>query len=438
MDPVSFLASVVSLAALVAETIQITKSYVKQVKDAKKDAIQILNALEVLHHNLSRLDKLLKADTAGSFTDTSILVTSTHACRVKIGSLSAKLGGTVKGPFERLRWPLNKQDHKATLQDIQNFADWIQFAVTIDGCALLSKTSGEVMKLLSDQLQMTELLDGLINDTQITHEVVLDIQEAIRDSGLAEEREKALRSITETDPEQRHRDVKHSYVKNTGQWLLQDPRYMCWQEQACENPTGLWCHGSAGSGKSMLASVVIDHLRVSYPNELVAVAHYHFDYKDEAQQSPRHVISCLLKQVASGHPGLPQPVAALYNDFGKKGKAAPQSNLLQVLHSTCQEYSRVFFVFDALDECKLRSTGDYVELIVDLQRSYPTFVTSRPLPDKTRETFQLWPQIEIKARDSDMRTYVIEQINRRAVRGDIDDELREKIAHEIVARAQHM
>jgi len=38
------------------------------------------------------------------------------------------------------------------------FAQWIQFTLTIDGCALLSKTSAEVLETLKHQLETFQLV----------------------------------------------------------------------------------------------------------------------------------------------------------------------------------------------------------------------------------------------------------------------------------------
>lgn len=106
--------------------------------------MELLRELEVLHYNLSQLDVFLRSKGAIRFFDsTSVLVTSTSACRTKLTVLFEKLNRAGDSLVSRMKWPLNSKEHRDTVQDLRAFAQWIQFALTIDGCALLSKTSAE-------------------------------------------------------------------------------------------------------------------------------------------------------------------------------------------------------------------------------------------------------------------------------------------------------
>jgi len=121
--------------------------------------VELLRELDVLHFNLSQLDKFLRSNGAvRSFDSTSVLVTSTSACRTKLTVLYEKLNSAGSSLVSRMKWPLNSKDHRDTVQDLRAFAQWIQFALTIDGCALLSKTSAEVLDTLSHQLQTFQLI----------------------------------------------------------------------------------------------------------------------------------------------------------------------------------------------------------------------------------------------------------------------------------------
>jgi len=117
-------------------------------------AEQLLLELNALHFSLTRLDGLFKSDvdTARQFDDTLVIVVSTHACKNKLYCLLQKLvkdltGRSVQGRASRLlalSWPLDANQHRETIGQLKVFAQWIQFALSIDGCALLSRISAQV------------------------------------------------------------------------------------------------------------------------------------------------------------------------------------------------------------------------------------------------------------------------------------------------------
>lgn len=121
--------------------------------------MELLRELDILHYNLLQLDSFLRSNGAiRSFESTSVLVTSTSACRTKLTELFEKLNSAGDSLMSRMKWPLNSKEHRDTVQDLRAFAQWIKFALTIDGCALLSKTSAEVLETLRQQLETFQLV----------------------------------------------------------------------------------------------------------------------------------------------------------------------------------------------------------------------------------------------------------------------------------------
>ncbi len=62
MDPFSLVVGITGLLGLALQTIKATKIYVHNAKHAKDAATEMLQELDILHFNLSRLDKLLKTE----------------------------------------------------------------------------------------------------------------------------------------------------------------------------------------------------------------------------------------------------------------------------------------------------------------------------------------------------------------------------------------
>lgn len=170
MDPFSLVVGVSSLIALVTQTLNITTNYISGVKHSEAAASNLVKELEVLRSIVMRLDAFLREESSKkhslNFTDDSVLFQSTHACHNQLRSLHEKLE---KGKDQRirtaLRWPLTEKEHRQSIQELRTLTHWIQFTLTIDGCALLSKTSGEVMKILGEQLKCFQNLQEINTHT---------------------------------------------------------------------------------------------------------------------------------------------------------------------------------------------------------------------------------------------------------------------------------
>lgn len=120
MDPFSLVVGMTGLG-LAVQTIEATKAYVHSAKHAKDTTTEMLQELNALHFNLSRLDKLLKIEEAARpFDQTSVLVSSTDACRTKLTAIYQKLDGASQSRLNQLKWPLSKNDLQETIVQQQS------------------------------------------------------------------------------------------------------------------------------------------------------------------------------------------------------------------------------------------------------------------------------------------------------------------------------
>ncbi|KAE9383363.1 hypothetical protein BT96DRAFT_929860 [Gymnopus androsaceus JB14] len=66
--------------------------------------------------------------------------------------------------------------------------------------------------------------------------------------------------------------AKNKKMKGTGMWITKHPKYIEWK-----NTGGLlWIQGKAGSGKTVISTTIIDHLRATSSTVWI---HY-FDFRD--------------------------------------------------------------------------------------------------------------------------------------------------------------
>ncbi|KAF3293548.1 hypothetical protein TWF132_004516 [Orbilia oligospora] len=224
-----------------------------------------------------------------------------------------------------------------------------------------------------------------------------------------EENRKILDWITPIDDSSRHNDTLNRRQPGTGEWLLNSTEYQNWLNTVKEV---LFCPGIPGAGKTILSSIVVEHLidRYSY-NPAVGVAYIYFNYKANAHITVDELISNLLKQLARTQDPLSNCVKDLYDRC--KGIRPPRAEIVKALGAVVASYSRVFIVVDALDEYERCS--EFLGQLFEIHKNYALniFATSRPIPE-IRGIFERHEisliELEIRASEADIINYLEGQI----------------------------
>lgn len=251
-------------------------------------------------------------------------------------------------------------------------------------------------------------------------------------------------------------DFRDQGQDGTGQWLLDSDSFRAWKKGTMEDGTPaeptLFCKGMPGAGKTMISTIVIQHLVDSEANATkpkVGLAFFYFNYKRHQTVKAMEVFRILLKQLASQcTPGLPQELKELH-DTCQSGqiKVLPTfRQLIKVFRATLRYFSRTFIVLDALDECPVTDgvRNKIISTLQDLQRdevdgriAYSGFATAREIPE-IEEGFRGCAKLQIYARDEDVRLYIEERIPHLPSFVLDDAALREEIVTTIVAAVSGM
>ena len=221
MDPSSLAVGVGGLVGLVAKTIKVSTTFVKEARRGQEAAAELLKELEILSFNLQRLDDFLRTTSQlrGHFSDTSVLVSSTFSCRTKITILHDKLDRAKRNMFSRLTWPLDAKEHHETKQTLRAYTQYCQFSLTISGCMLLSKSSAEVQNVLKQQLETFQLLEQFDIQARSLERSLVEQAQVQRKSHATEERGKVLDWISKSNHEERHHDVRSQRLEGTGEYV---------------------------------------------------------------------------------------------------------------------------------------------------------------------------------------------------------------------------
>jgi hypothetical protein len=169
--------------------------------------------------------------------------------------------------------------------------------------------------------------------------------------------------------------------------LLQREDYRNWRDAA--NGSVLWTNGKAGSGKTILGSVVIEDLQARFcsAHDTTAVIYFFIDANDMAKRTSLGFAKSAILQLM---PRLPKATELLseYQQttggrwYDKLESSRPTcSGLMDVLQSACATLDRVLFVVDAIDE--LVQVDDMLTTVQDICKWSSTkvhmFMTGRQL-----------------------------------------------------------
>ncbi|XXG98946.1 hypothetical protein Hte_005279 [Hypoxylon texense] len=231
----------------------------------------------------------------------------------------------------------------------------------------------------------------------------------LNELGSRNERDEMLDWLSSLDSPKTHDRIKQQYQGGT--WLLESGMFKDWKEKDINQ---IWYTGNPGAGKSVLASIIIEHLKLWARSKRngAMVAYLYLSY--ESQPDMGKLLGSLLRQFQTE--GDPHPeVLQKFREYRQRGKfnSSPQKPSLDDIKLMLSEVSAnktVFVVVDALDEFNIESRGLLLQHIKDIESSVKILVTSRVLEHLKRLQVG-FKTGEIKAHVDDMDKYIEHEIN---------------------------
>ncbi|GAB1312273.1 hypothetical protein MFIFM68171_02483 [Madurella fahalii] len=442
MDPVSLALGIAGLLPLIAKAISSAKAYTDKVITAKDSIAALTNELEALQLNVNNLQQFLKHDAiAGSslrFRQTSALLVCHGACEAKLRSLCKKLGQEDGKMRSRFLWPLSQEEHQKTLEELRRFTTWMHFALSVDGCRLLSQTADDVLKLLGQQLAQFKAIRSLEEATATIHDTVKGQTVMLENSLARNQRENILDWISTTNYFQKHQALQASRARDTGNWILHCPEYTRWRDGSDETGV-LWCRGIQGSGKTNLVSILIDSLSSLEADTRRPVAYYYFDHQDQSSHSPSTVLACVLRQLLERLPTIPKAVLSAYESARPQG-GLPRFECERLIAELIKELGRVYLVVDALDECDAEHRATFLQALRELSRirGFRLLITSRPHTREISAALTNCLRLNIAARDEDIRLYLHQELVRKGIYEMADEAFAKRLIEKLVQGANGM
>ncbi|KAL4963063.1 uncharacterized protein BDV14DRAFT_202312 [Aspergillus stella-maris] len=227
---------------------------------------------------------------------------------------------------------------------------------------------------------------------------------------------------------------KDQWTAGTSNWILEDERFVQWLTSS--RPSLLFAHGGAATGKSVLASFIINHL----VERGVHCQYFFIRFADRKKRTLSLLLRSLAYQITEHIPEFGVQIAELANEAVEFGTADPRTiweRLFKSVLFKMEETQPIYWVIDGLDEADdVRST---VKLLADIQfSSIPIHVLllGRDTTEITTALVKLpnsLPQgaIKIEGHVEDFYAHIDQELTMGG-----SDEFRDNIVQRIVAGAQ--
>ncbi|CAI0650564.1 unnamed protein product [Colletotrichum noveboracense] len=336
--------------------------------------------------------------------DSALLFTCKEELEDVLKALQKRLGGSRFG-WERLKATFSNEKTQSAIENVQRRCQHINSKILIDNTAI----------------------------TVDTNLVVRSARNELTERHLDENKRRTLDRITSIDFSKQLADNLERRQDGTGLWLLESPEFQTWVQGDRQT---LFCPGMPGAGKTMLSSIVIEYLQRRFiGNSSVGVGFMFCNFRRHDEQTPRSLLSSVLKQLYWAMPSGCSDVEKIYNN----GSSSPsRREIEECLQSVTSQFTRVYILVDALDEFG-EDRGILLKSILSVQETENVniFTTSRHIPE-IEIYFNEATSIEIRATDEDVMRFLDGRMSRLPSAARKSRELQGEIKHSIVEAVQGM
>lgn len=193
---------------------------------------------------------------------------------------------------------------------------------------------------------------------------------------------------------------------NTGRWFLRSDRYT-WFKSTPD--ARLWLRGIPGCGKTVLASTIIEDLKVDdVPG--TAVIYFFFSFSDQSTQKLEDMLRSLIFQLAASREPTKIHLTKLCESCACGHQQPQTKELVKVFEQMAGELRGVTVVLDALDESRERR--NLLQWIASSPQQHCRFVLLSRSERDIEEALTSWlpsdrvVTLEDEPVDEDLRAYI--------------------------------
>ncbi|KAI9845534.1 MAG: hypothetical protein M1838_001702 [Thelocarpon superellum] len=429
-DPLSISGGIVAVLQLAGTVMQ----YLNDVARASEERDQILLEISHINHILPVLKDLAERPQWGESWSTTIgylnlpkgPLEQFNSALQRLASKLEPVRG-LKRVERSLAWPFQKGEIRDILQALERQKTLFHLALQNDHIALSQAIRHDV--------------EGVNNRVGELHQQLVQVQTSQAKQERWHQDDESQRVLDWLSPlnfSAQQSDIIARRQDGTGQWLLESAEFEAWRDGTRQT---LFCLGIPGAGKTMLASIVIDHLSSDVRDHNIGLAYVFCNYQSQLEQTPTNLLGSLLRQLIPDGASVSDDLKNMYQGHIHKRTRPTPDELFHFLLSLMGGYSQVSIVVDALDECP-NDNGTREWMLATLRslqasNAVNLLFTSR-YSLEISEAFKSDPKVEIRASEADVRKYLDGNMARLAGCVIKNTTLQENVKDEIVKAVDGM
>jgi hypothetical protein len=185
-----------------------------------------------------------------------------------------------------------------------------------------------------------------------------------------------------------HSSRRNHLASGTGEWLLRSPEYRTWLENS--HSSVLWLRGSAGTGKSMLASATLNHLKAN-PRPGDITTFYFSDGRFRDGHAVRNILWTILlglksRKTSDDSFSCLEALSVEMQNTGNRLEVSQLRRFFSTMRHDLKSHETLVLIVDMLDECDTIETGlsellrQFQDLAssLDQRHRFKFLVSSRP------------------------------------------------------------
>lgn len=391
-DPLSISAGIAGLLTTADLVFRRTLHYVQAVKGAGGEISALSREVADLFGVLKNLETVAAESAQLNQGDSVAQWHHVAACQHTLEKVALILKkqdptGDIRLPestMRRLKWPFTKPATLELIAEIERHKSTLTLEFAARGVSSIVKSSARQEEILDivqhikvamqrkQEAEMQLLIGAEVHRTlnlfsQLDTEVQKEFyrkQEVEMRSVIAREQERLLKLFSHLNPAQYQEAAIRKHHPGTGQWLLDDADFRRWLGSKNSN---LWVNGVPGAGKTILASVVVEHLH-QIRDSKTAIAYFFCSYTNLATQEATNILGSLAAQIARHDAARFKMLETFYRAHNPPGRPRLPYTTIEIRNLILHMSSglrNIIIVIDGLDECA-RDTQSIVRLVSDL------------------------------------------------------------------------
>lgn len=406
----SLAVNVITLVDIAARILAVGSPYISSARGHAAQVRLLVQEIHTMSGVLTAVATMLQNNndpTTDSAKLVALIVGPLQECTTQLSDLHSLLVKQVSGRNKwirmgrQLKWPMKEKETIALIERIGRLQRSMSLALHAEDLGYRDKISTHLMEIRKEE------------------------EAARQERKAASEKQKraeVLAWLWPQDEPEIHDPARRQQLLGSGKWFLDSAAFTTWKASL---PSLLWLHGHQGAGKTILTSIVIDHLASTLqPNQQLAY------FYCSPTTKPIHLYGSLITQLLRSTPSLPTEIVEHYDRNWNHRPYADdlRDMLLRRLAETGAQGKEVIVIIDGLEVCS--EQPDLLSALSDIPTTAPCrlLVTSR-IEEEIEYAFEAHPRVALQPHlvNEDVTRFVIKEVERRPTLKRLNANLKQEV-----------